>query len=72
MLWILSLALLTPAFLDFRRTGYLELAGSRWEGGEAVAGVAILALIPVTMLALAIQRIHRFSLQRRRNGRSGE
>lgn len=72
MLWILSLTVLTPLFVHFRRTGYLELAGSRLEGPEGVAVIAILALIPVTMLALVIQRVHRLATDRGREQPPGE
>lgn len=71
-LWILSLSILAPTFLEFRRAGYLDLGSGRLEGVEAVAGIAILGLIPVTMLALAIQRIYRFSRDNARERGPGE
>lgn len=71
-LWILSLAFVAPVFVDFRRTGHLKLAGSPLEGVEAVVVATILVLIPVTMLALALQRIHRYFRDARRNGPPGE
>lgn len=71
-LWILSVALVAPVVVGFVRTGYLKLAGSPLEGMEGFAVATILALIPVTMLALAIQRIYRYFRDASRKGPPGE
>jgi hypothetical protein len=59
-LWIVSLAFLGPLLVGFVRTGYLELGGTPLEGAEGFAVAAILALIPITLLALGIERIYRY------------
>ena len=63
VLWIVSLAIVGPLFLGLRRTGYVELLGSRLEGGEAAAAVGILGMIPIALLALALQGLYRHKRQ---------
>ena len=55
ILWLISFAGLAMLYVQYRTDGIVEVFGSRWEGGQALTVLLIVAIIPVTLLAKAAQ-----------------
>lgn len=59
-LWLISLAGLMSLLSEFRAENVVEIFGQTYTGGDAVVALAVLAIGPITLLALAIRELHRY------------
>ena len=59
MLWLLTLGFVLDPLLGLARGGVLEFWGRRYEGSEALGPALLMLAVPVLLLALGIQQLHR-------------
>ena len=60
VLWLMSLSGLATLYLEFRSSNVVEIFGRAYNGFDAVVAMGVLAILPITMLALAIRNFYRY------------
>ncbi len=65
MFWLLGLWWVAGLYLGFRETSTVEILGRLYEGPDAPIALGIAALLPVTLLALALQNLFKHFQGRR-------
>lgn len=59
LLWLLTLGFVLDPLLGLAREGVLEFWGRRYAGNEALGPAMLVLAVPILLLALGIQQLHR-------------
>ena len=60
LLWLASLSGLVTLLNEFRNSEVVEVFGRTYSGSDAIIALGVLAILPITMLALAIRDFYRY------------
>lgn len=58
VLWLVSILGLATLYLEFRSSNAVEIFGRAYDGFDAIVAMGVLAILPITMLALAIRNFY--------------
>lgn len=59
-LWLVSLLGLATLYSEFRSSNVVEIFGQSYAGFDAGIALGLLAILPITMLALAIRNFFQY------------
>ena len=57
-LWLASLVALLSLVSEFRATDSVEILGQTYHGADSLLAIGLTAMVPVTLLALAIREFY--------------